>query len=146
LPGIEPKLDLRAAENDCVAVPARCGKFLLVVVLVLSTGAHWAALQTVAWTTMLVANNLRTQPVTQAVSHTFDGEHLCPLCKAIAAAKKSEKKSEAVSPTLKLEFPPVAGKFVLISPRPSSVFSPAKFSADSSFPKPPVPPPRRFSV
>ena len=88
---------------------ARYGKFFVVAALVLSTGAHWAALQTVAWTTML-ADNLCNESVSEAVLHTFDGKHLCPLCKAIAAAKKSEKKSEAVSPTLKMEFPPVAGK------------------------------------
>ena len=49
-------------------------------------GPQWTALQTVAWTTML-ANNLRTEFVTKAVSNTFDGEHPCPLCKALAAAK-----------------------------------------------------------
>jgi len=124
---------------------AHCGKFLVVAALVLSTGLHWAALQTVAWTTML-ANNLCTQSVTEAVSHTFDGEHLCPLCKAIAAAKKSEKKSEAVAAALKMEFPPVAEKFALYAPKLFRVFSPAEFFADSSFPKPPVPPPRGFRV
>ena len=51
----------------------RFGKILVIAALVLMTGAHWAALQTVAWTTML-ANNLRTQSLTQAVSDTFDGE------------------------------------------------------------------------
>jgi len=126
-------------------VLARCGKLLVVVALVLVTGAHWAALQTVAWTTML-ANNLRTQSVSEAVSETFDGRHLCPLCRAIAAAKKSEKKSEAVSPSLKMEFPPAPENFVLISPEPISAFSLAEFSAASSSPKPPVPPPRSFSA
>jgi hypothetical protein len=120
---------------------ARCGKFFVVAALVLSTGAHWAALQTAAWTTML-ANNLRTQTVSEAMANTFDGRHLCPLCKAIAAAKKSEKKSEAVSPSLKMEFPPVAEKFVLISPKPFSAFSRAAFFAAAAFPKPPLPPPR----
>ena len=124
---------------------ARCGKLLVDVALVLSTGAHWAALQTVAWTTML-ANNLRTQSVSEAVSETLDGRHLCPLCRAIAAAKKSEKKSEAVSPTLKMEFPPAAKDFALISPEPISAFLLAEFSAAASFPKPPVPPPRSFSA
>jgi hypothetical protein len=68
-------------------------KFLVVLALVLSTGLHWAALQTVAWTTML-ADNLRQQSLTQAVSQTFDGQHPCCLCKAIAAGKQSEKKTE----------------------------------------------------
>ena len=120
---------------------ARFAKIFVVAALVLITGAHWAALQTVAWTTML-ANNLRTQSVSEAVSHTFDGEHPCPLCRAIAAAKKSEKKSAAVSPLLKMEFPPAAAKFALISPKPFSVFSPVALFADSAFAKPPVPPPR----
>ena len=120
-------------------------KYFVIAVLVLTTGAHWAALQTVAWTTML-ADNLRTQSVSEAVSHTFDGQHLCSLCKAIAAAKKSGKKSESVSPPVKMEFPPVAEKFALISPEPFQVFPLAKFSADSSFPKPPLPPPRGSSV
>ena len=124
---------------------ARCGKSLVVAALILATGAHWAALQTVAWTTML-ANNLRTQTVSEAMANTFDGRHLCPLCKAIAAAKKSGKKSEAVSPALKMEFPPVAEKFILLSPKPFSAFSLAEFSAVSSFLKPPLPPPRgRFA-
>jgi hypothetical protein len=120
---------------------ARFGKICVVAALVLVTGAHWAALQTVAWTTML-ASNLRTQSVSEAVAQTFDGKHLCPLCKAIAAAKKSEKKNAAVSPVLKMEFPPAPDKFVLISPEPVSAFSPAKFSADFSSTQPPVPPPR----
>jgi len=81
----------------------------VVAALVLITGAHWAALQTVAWTTML-ANNLRTQSVSEAVSHTFDGEHPCPLCRAIAAAKKSEKKSAAVSPLFENGIPARCGK------------------------------------
>jgi hypothetical protein len=68
------------------------------------------------------------------------------LCKAIAAGKKSEKKSESVSTTLKLEFPPVPEKFVLISPGQVAVVTPAKISAESSFLKPPLPPPRSFFV
>jgi len=80
----------------------------VVAALVLTTGAHWAALQTVAWTTMLAANLSSQQSLAEAVSETFDGKHPCPLCKAITAAKKSEKKSELVSPTLKMEFPLVA--------------------------------------
>ena len=122
---------------------ARGGKILVVIALVLMTGAHWVALQTVAWTTML-ANNLCTQSVSEAVSETFDGEHLCPLCKAIAAAKKSEKKSEAVAPVLKLEFPPAPENFRFISPEPISAFSLVNFSEDAFFSKPPLPPPRGF--
>jgi len=118
----------------------------VVIALVLSTGLHWAALQTIAWTTMFAANLASQQSITEAVSQTFDGEHPCPLCKAIAAGKKSEKKSEATAPVLKMEFPLVADRFVLIAPKPFAVFSPVNVFADSVSSKPPVPPPRSFPV
>jgi hypothetical protein len=131
--------------DEDIAVFVRIGKVLIVLALVATLGAHWALLQTVVWTTML-ASNLQSHSISEAVSDTFDGKHLCPLCRAIAAAKKSEKKSEAVSPTLKMEFPPVAANFTFISPEPISAFSLAKLSAASSFQKPPLPPPREFFV
>ena len=124
---------------------ARCGKILVVAALVLTTGLHWATLQTVAWTTML-ADNLCNQSFTTAVSRTFDGQHLCPLCRAIAAGKKSEKKSEALAIKLKLEFPPSAQNFIFISPKPASALSLATLVAKASSLQPPSPPPRSFFV
>jgi len=120
---------------------ARLAKILVIVLLVVSTGLHWAALQTVAWTTML-ANNLRTQGVTEAVAQTFDGRHLCPLCRAIAAAKKSEQKSAAVAPVLKMEFPPAAKLAALIPPGRFEILPLHNaFAQALSFP-PASPPPR----
>ena len=119
----------------------RGGKLLVVLALVLATGLHWAALQTVAWTTMLAAN-WTTGSFSMAVSNTFDGQHLCPLCRAIAAAKKSEQKREFTSAMLKLEFPPVADKIVLIPAKAFSTRSATDTFADLAFPRPPVPPPR----
>jgi len=126
-------------------VLARLAKFLVVAALVATTGAHWAALQTVAWTTML-ANNLRTQSFSEAVSDTFDGEHPCCLCKAIKAGQKSEQKSTAVAPVLKMEFPPAAERMILISPA-SFELLPLQDSFADSFTAPPLlPPPRsRFA-
>ncbi len=124
---------------------ARIGKFLVVTALVLATGLHWAALQTVAWTTML-AGNLRCDSFSQAVGKTFDGRHPCCLCKAIAAAQKSQKKSEAISPVLKMEFPPVTGKIVLVSPAQFEILPLQNTFARSFSSKPPVPPPRSFLV
>jgi hypothetical protein len=124
---------------------ARCGKILVVGALVLTTGLHWAALQTVAWSTMLAAN-LTSESLSASVADTFDGKHLCPLCRAIAAAKSSEKKSDANALKLKLEYPPVAEKFVLIAPASFEPFAPEKFSAGSFSSKPPLPPPRSLFV
>ncbi|HTL73739.1 MAG TPA: hypothetical protein VL863_10585 [bacterium] len=122
---------------------ARLAKFLVVTALVATTGAHWAALQTVAWTTML-ANNLRSQSFTQAVSDTFDGEHPCCLCKAIKVGKQSEQKSAAVAPILKMEFPPATGRIVLISPASFQVLPLHDHFADSFISPPLLQPPRRL--
>jgi len=123
----------------------RIGKILVIAALVLSTGAHWAALQTVAWTTMLAAN-WSNESFSTAISRTFDGEHPCPLCKAITAGKKSEQKKEFTFAALKLEFPPMTEKVALIPPKPFPSFSSTDTFARSFFQKPPVPPPRIFFV
>src|SRR5208337_4785359 len=112
---------------------------------VTTTGLHWAMLQSVAWTTML-ADNLRTQSLTEAVTHTFDGKHPCCLCKAIAAGRKSEQKKEFTAPIQKLEFPPVKENFVLIAPTQFQLLPQVNTFADLLTQKPPVPPPRGFSV
>ena len=119
----------------------RLGKIFVVIVLVTMLGAHWALLQTVAWTTML-ASNLGKESMTQSMTDTFDGRHPCCLCKAIAAEKKAEKKSEAVTATQKLEFPPVAENFILVAPSKFRLMRLA--NTFTSFPtrQPPTPPPR----
>ena len=65
----------------------------MIVAVMAATGMHWMVLQSVAWTTML-AENLETQPLNQAIVCTFDGKHPCCLCKQIAKARQSQKKSD----------------------------------------------------
>lgn len=105
--------------------------------------AHWALLQTVAWTTML-ANNLQSCSIHDAVVKTFDGNHPCPLCKAIAAAKKSEQKKEFTAQLQKLEFPPAKEKLVLIAPTRFQLLPQANSFAESLILEPLTPPPRSF--
>ena len=121
----------------------RFGKHFVIVALIAATGAHWAVLQSVAWTTML-ADNLRTHSLSESVARTFDGEHPCPICRAIAAAKKSEKKGEFALPMQKLEFPPFKESFVFVAPSQFRLLAPANTFADSLVQKPLVPPPRGF--
>ena len=120
---------------------ARPGKILMVIALVTTVGLHWTLLQTIAWTGML-ADHLCNESLSQAVSNTFDGQHLCPLCRAIAAAKKSEKKNEAAAFTIKFEFPPANETVSLPAPpslpRIASINTVLKLCPQ----KPPVPPPR----
>ncbi|MGH7938653.1 MAG: hypothetical protein ACRD5Z_14975 [Bryobacteraceae bacterium] len=55
------------------------GRCLTVLALCLALGWHWAALQGVAWTTMLI-RNATTCSFAEAMEKTFDGGHLCSLC------------------------------------------------------------------
>jgi hypothetical protein len=81
-------------------------RFTTVLVLVFSLGLHWALLQTVAWTGMIVSYS-RQASFTQAVSKTFDGKHPCCLCKAIQKSRAEEKSRQQVKPVVKLDLGPV---------------------------------------
>jgi hypothetical protein len=125
-----------------VFVAVRFSKSLVVLALAISTGAHWGALQTVAWTAML-ANNLRTYSIAKAMARTFDGKHPCRLCKVIAAGRKSEPKAEPPLPVPKFEFP--------LAPDRTDLKAPDHFTwlptagdcfAEAVLLEPPTPPPR----
>jgi len=122
----------------------RLGKVFVVFVLVMTLVAHWALLQTVAWTTML-ASNLKYDSFHQAMTMTFDGNHPCPICKAIAAAKKSERKNQSTTQNQRLDFLFVHGNIVLIAPPQVEIASQNSLS-ESFLSKPPVPPPRGFLI
>jgi hypothetical protein len=128
-----------------ILVFVRIGKIFLVLALVAMLGAHWALLQTVAWTTML-AGNLQSYSFQVAAEKTFDGKHPCCLCKAIAAGKQSERKTEFSLQSQKLEFPPMKENFVLIAPSQFQLLPLGNFSAKSLAQKPPLQPPRGFFV
>ncbi|MCX6924685.1 MAG: hypothetical protein NT154_15950 [Verrucomicrobia bacterium] len=113
----------------------------MAVALALSIGLHWAFLQSLAWTTMLV-DNLATSSFSTALQRTFDGKHPCALCKVVAEGRKSEKKADTVlqirkfeglSASVAIAIPPPASFPLIESPSTS----PAAFSHS-----PPVPPPR----
>jgi len=126
-------------------VMRRFGNTLLIVALLANTGGHWALLQSVAWTTMLV-EHLHSQSFSQSMEQTFDGRHPCPLCLAIKAAKNTEKKTFLTLTTQKIEFPPLAPKFVLYSPASLEHLPTQDVFADSPTLVPPTPPPRTFPV
>ena len=67
----------------------RFGQVLMLLVLFAASGGHWMALQSVAWTRMLVSYS-RGGQIATAGAKTFDGRHPCSLCKQIEQAKSSE--------------------------------------------------------
>jgi hypothetical protein len=126
-------------------VLVRLGKLFVVFALAATLGAHWALLQTVAWTTML-ANNLQSASMSEAMAKTFDGQHPCSLCKAIAAGKKTEQKNQLMVEKQKLEFPPLQNDFTLIAPSRMDLVPRENSFAKSFFPEPATPPPRAFFI
>ena len=119
----------------------RVRNILLILVLLAGTGAHWGALQSVAWTRML-AGNLRTTSLVDAVVRTFDGQHPCSLCKVIASAKKTEKRMEFPQPLTKLEFPLATQSLLLVAPSRFQLVPVCDELVESLFHQPPTPPPR----
>jgi hypothetical protein len=114
---------------------------LLVFAVLTATGAHWAVLQSVAWTTML-ADNLRASSLHEAVERTFDGRHPCSLCKALAEGKKSGPKSEFPLQLKKFEFLQAPVRFVFLRPAHFYLLTTSDFFVKSVSQTPPTPPPR----
>jgi hypothetical protein len=123
----------------------RLGKLFLIVALAAMLGAPWAVLQSIAWTTML-AGNLQSSSFHDAVTKTFDGQHPCCLCKAIAAGKKSAQKTAFSYQPQKLEFPPPNDNFVLLAPPQFQLLPQVNFSAEILTQEPLTPPPRSFFI
>ena len=80
--------------------------------------------------------------VGEALVKTFDGRHPCGLCKAIAAGKKSEKKSEFPVAGKKFEFSYSATVFVFSAPTHFWEARGLEERAYSLNHAPPVPPPK----
>jgi hypothetical protein len=114
----------------------------MIFAVLTATGTHWLVLQSVAWTTML-ATNLHTTSLEQAVASTFDGKHPCCLCKAIAKAKQSEKKSDIPVESRKLEYSYLKFEFLFCPPSEFYEVRAADESATVLTHTPPVPPPKK---
>jgi hypothetical protein len=117
------------------------GRATTIFALCLAIGLHWAALQSVAWTAMLIEYSKHTT-LRQALTRTFDGDHPCAICKGISAAQHSPKKQQAPSVVNKPDLICTTRTFEFIRsfeqfqfPRSSAAFSEHGKS-------PPVPPPR----
>ena len=119
----------------------RIAKVAVILTVALSVGLHWALLQSLAWTGMLVTYAQQTS-IREAITKTFDGKHPCRLCKLVREGQQSEKSKESLLPLVKIESLPCATAFVLTPPTPllppTAPDSLASLRAES----PPIPPPR----
>ncbi|WP_442888691.1 hypothetical protein [Congregicoccus parvus] len=120
---------------------------MMLAVWLMTTGAHWDALQLVAWAKMMTGN-AQEMSMREAVIRTFDPAEMCGICHTVADAKREQRNDPALAD--------LAGKATLIVQLPQeigvgrdaeSTLSP---EADDSAPvwrsQPPSPPPRDGSI
>jgi hypothetical protein len=116
--------------------------------LLAMTGAHWLALQSVAWTRMLVAFSQQDSLGT-ALGKTFDGKHPCPICVRVQQGWQQEQKQQQKTPALRLgkapellwELRQLAAPPIPTSERAGVAFVPSLHP--DFIESPPSPPPRR---
>jgi hypothetical protein len=120
------------------------GRFATIIALCYAIGLHWIALQSVAWTTMVIDYS-KHAPLRQAISQTFDGAHPCSLCHAVNTGKNSEKKSDLQPAASKIDM--ICAPRAISLPPPFVRFEYATngFSLSERPSSPPVPPPRSLS-
>jgi len=120
-------------------------KILIVCCALYLSGAHWLVLQTTAWTGMLISRSVSSS-VADAFESTFDGQHPCPMCSAIADGKQSEQRTEKNFNLLKkvgeVKFLEVSSKETVPVFAVDSVGWPVpEFQGYARFEAPPSPPP-----
>ena len=117
------------------------GRIVTIFALCLAIGLHWLALQSAAWTSMIVKYS-KQQSLRVAIAQTFDGDHPCSLCHAVNNGKKSEKKSDPQAPTFKIDLICSTRAVRLLPPYVPFDYATVRFSSSDRRQPPPLPPPR----
>jgi hypothetical protein len=136
-----PQIDDDRNNLSLIAMIRLIGRALTIFALCLAIGLHWAALQSIAWTTMLVAYSKQTT-LSQAVAKTFDGNHPCDLCKRISRTQHSQKKPQAQSTPDKPDLICTARFIRIIRSVQNFPYAESAVHFFERGQSPPVPPPR----
>ena len=104
-------------------------------------GLQWVALQSVAWTAMIVDYSKQTS-LCRAIAKTFDGAHPCSLCHIVNKGKTADKKSDLQLLTPKIDLMCTNRAIILLRPFGHFEYAACDFSISEIGNSPPVPPPR----
>ena len=119
----------------------RLRNWVVVIGLVLATGGHWVALQSVAWVGMTIKYS-RVDGLTTGLQKTFDGNHPCNLCKVVKEGRQAEKQQALVKIEVRLDLFLSPSECTVECPvfadEPTPLLVHGYFRAD----QPPTPPPR----
>jgi hypothetical protein len=124
----------------------RCiARAVTIFALCCAIGLQWVALQSIAWTTMIV-NYSKRGSLCGAIAQTFDGAHPCSLCHIVDMGKAAEKKSDLQLITPKIDMICIKRAITLIQPFGFIGYVADDFSVYQIAESPPAPPPRAILV
>jgi hypothetical protein len=104
-------------------------------------GLQWLALQSIAWTAMIVDYS-KQDSLCRAIAKTLDGAHPCSLCHVVNRASTAGRKADLHLLTPKIDMICASRAFSWFQPFISFVYAQRDFSFDKVGRSPPVPPPR----
>jgi hypothetical protein len=104
-------------------------------------GLQWLALQSIAWTAMIVDYS-KNASLCHAIAKTFDGAHPCSLCRVVNKANSTEKKSDLQVLTPKIDMICVWQPASSLRPFIRFEYTTGEFCSFQIGQSPPVPPPR----
>jgi hypothetical protein len=120
----------------------RCiARVVTVFALCCAIGLQWIALQSLAWTTMLIDYSKRGS-LCEAIARTFDGAHPCSLCHIVDRGKTTEKKSDLQLLTPKMDMICTKRAITMVRSFAYVGYVTGDFSVLQIGRSPPVPPPR----
>ena len=115
-------------------------------------GGGLGFLQVMAWTGMAISYSAESG-VSEGLRKTFDGQHPCPLCHAIASAENPDENSGSPLSTLPVSIERLTKETLWLTDNPAAPACAAAQPAEAGFTEPivhaariaatpPVPPPR----
>jgi hypothetical protein len=104
-------------------------------------GLQWLALQSIAWTAMIVDYS-KQDSICRAIAKTLDGAHPCSLCYVVNTANMAGKKADLQLLTPKIDMICAWHAISSFQPFVSVEYAARDFSFDKVGRSPPVPPPR----
>ena len=114
---------------------------LTILALCCAIGLQWLALQSIAWTAMIIDYSKRGS-LCEAIKLTFDGAHPCSLCHIVDRGKTTDKKSDVQLLTPKIDMICTKRAIILVRPIAYVDYTSGNFSVFKIGESPPVPPPR----
>jgi hypothetical protein len=120
------------------------GRIVTIFALCCAIGLQWLALQSIAWTAMIIDYSKRGS-LCEAVARTLDGAHPCSLCHIVDRGKSAEKTSNLQLLTPKIDMICAKRTIILTRHSASVKYMTGDFSVSQIGESPPVPPPRNSS-